>query len=258
MTALVAAETAVLVVLAVLVAGLLRSHASILRRLHELDQAGVGQPGDGDVRPPINTFPGVPEPVPVNRPESDAFDVSGRTLDGEAVVVSTTNVAHDTVLAFLSSGCTTCQNFWEAFATPGQVRLPRDTRLVVVVKDPGEESPAALSPLRPAGLDVVMSSQAWVDYQVPGSPYVVAVEGRSGRVKGQGTGLSWDQMARLLAQATGDVAFLADTGQRAAKPLSDAQRESRVDAELMAAGILPGDPSLFQPPTPPEDGTANQ
>ena len=37
MAALIAIETVVLVLLTVLVAGLLRSHAAILARLHELD-----------------------------------------------------------------------------------------------------------------------------------------------------------------------------------------------------------------------------
>ena len=44
MTALVVAETAVLLLLGLLVAGLLRSHAEILRALHELRGVPLGVP----------------------------------------------------------------------------------------------------------------------------------------------------------------------------------------------------------------------
>ena len=53
-----------------------------------------------------------------------------------------------------------------------------------------------------------MSTQAWRDYEVPGSPHVVFVEGRTGRVRGEGTGQSWAQVAQMLARATGDVDLL--------------------------------------------------
>ena len=124
--------------------------------------------------------------------------------------------------------------------------LPARARLVVVTKDLSEESPSLLAELAPPTIDVVLSSQAWSDYNVPGSPYVVAVEGRTGRVQGEGTGMSWDQVAGLLAQATGDRAYLvADSSGRPSKPESDVEREARVDRELLAAGVLPGDASLY-------------
>jgi len=247
MTALVAVESVVLVLLAVLVAGLLRSHATILRRLHELDGAPEGRSGRLSVDPPIRTVAGVPEPVAGRGRNAAAHDLTGRDAQGGATVVRVAGVAHDTVLLFLSSGCQTCAAFWQALADRSQIHLPRSTRLVVVTKDAAEESPSELAELRPPGLDIVMSSRAWADYAVPGSPYVVSVEGASGTVDGEGTGLSWEQVARLLAQATGDVAFLGGTELRDAKPLGDAEREGRVDRELMDAGILPGDPSLYPP-----------
>jgi hypothetical protein len=238
MTALIGVESAVLLVLSVLVAGLLRSHATILRRLHELD-TGRSQ-GGADFR----VMPGLAEPVPLDAPFLPARDIEGRSLDDDAIVIRTGHVEHGTVLAFLSSSCSTCETFWEEFASPGLL-LPADVRLVVVTKGLAEESPFALAQLRPRGIDVVMSSQAWVDYQVPGSPYVVAIDGPSGRTIGEGTGMSWNQVARLLAESTGDAGYVADTGFRQHKPESDAEREARVDRELISAGILPGDPSLY-------------
>src|SRR4029079_9053304 len=92
------------------------------------------------------------------------------------------------------------------------------------------------------------------DYGVPGSPYFVLVHGPSGRVRGEGTGPDWDQVSSLLERATGEVAHAAQpAANRVRKPSSDADRESRIDTELLAAGVPPGDTSLYTPPTPAGD-----
>ena len=150
-------------------------------------------------------------------------------------------VQHDTVLVFLSSQCATCETFWRQLSRPG-LALPDRTRLLIVTKSAAEESPSAVAAQRAPHLDVVMSSQAWTDYNVPGSPYVVAVDGVRGRVVGEGTGMSWDQVVKMLVEATGDIGFLQDVSARRGKPEADTAREIRVDRELMAGGILPGDP----------------
>src|SRR5262249_11376445 len=112
---------------------------------------------------------------------------------------------------------------------------------------PDEESVSSIAALAPPDVNLVMSSAAWEQYRVPGSPYFVFVDGSTGRIRGEGTGLSWEQVGNLLAQATGDLAFaIGDAGARNHKPESDAEREQRIDRELMAAGIFPGDPSLYE------------
>ena len=73
-------------------------------------------------------------------------------------------------------------------------------RLVVVTKDPSHESPARLRELAPPGVRVVMSSAAWVDYDVPASPYFVHVDAR-GELAGEGTAQRFDQVLSLLADA---------------------------------------------------------
>ena len=88
---------------------------------------------------------------------------------------------------------------------------------------------------------MVLSSQAWRDYAVPGSPYVVWVV--DGRVRGEGTGLSWAQVRTLLTDAA------------AAGPRGTPRMEERIDAELEAAGITPGDPSLGPPGPSGQDPT---
>ena len=110
----------------------------------------------------------------------------------------------------------------------------------VVAKDEQDESVSLLAELCPPGVDLVMSGQAWSDYEVPGSPYVVVVDGPTGRVKGEGSGTSFSQLSALVAQAAGDASA------RDRKPGRDTERESDVDRELMRAGIMPGDVRLYQ------------
>lgn len=240
MTALVVVEAVAIGLLGLLVAGLLRSHAEILRQLHAL---GAGREGEGAPAPATAVD------VPMGpTPGSRAHDVAGATPWGDAVAVGVTGVPHDTLLAFLSSGCLTCSGFWEALGRPGdELGLPPHTRVVAVTKGPGEESESALREVVPRQLTVVMSTQAWLDYEVPGSPYFVHVDGARGRVAGEGTAASWDQVASLVARATEDrMVVRTRNGERQA----EVRREARIDQELLAAGIRPGDPQLY-PTDPP-------
>jgi hypothetical protein len=229
-SAILVVETVVVVLLTLLVAGLLRSHAEILRRLHAL---GAGLDPDAAAEGPSPTMS---PPVDPRTPGSETFaaatDLDGAGLHDDAVHVSVVGARHRTLLAVLSSGCLTCQGFWEAFADGRGLDLSADIRLVVVTKDGGEESISALRRLAPPHLPVVMSSAAWADYRVPGSPYFVLVDGQDGRVRGEGTGANWDQVKNLLRQALDDSH--ADG------------REVRIDRELLAQGLAPGDPSLYR------------
>jgi hypothetical protein len=183
-----------------------------------------------------------------------AHDISGVGRTGEVVAVRTIAVAHDTVLVFLSSGCSGCTGFWEQLADRRwQVSFDR-SRVLVVTKSPDEESSSLLAALCPPDVDLVMSSAAWTDYAVPGSPYVVVVDGQTGRVKGEGSGVSLSQVSGLIAQAGGDQAAGpgAANGYQVGrnpfgKPLADVEREEDVDRVLLAAGINPGHASLYAP-----------
>ena len=235
MTALVTVETVVLVLLTVAVVGLLRSHGEILRRLHALG-AGLD--------------PDAPDTPIVLRPRGDlpregsglgpAADLAGSGLRDDAVTIPVVGVQHRTLLAFLSSGCLTCRGFWDAFARPATLGLPADVRVVVVTKDGAEESLRAVRELAAPDLAVVMSSAAWEHYAVPGSPYFALVDGAAGRVVGEGTGASWEQVRSLLDHSTGD-----EPG-RAGFAAGAAATEARIDQELLAQGIRPGDPRLYR------------
>jgi hypothetical protein len=237
---LVAAEALVLALMSVLVVGLLRSHAEILRKLHEL---GAGTEGDSAARP-------VPVAPPSPRRTGEgAPDITGTTPFDEAVVLAPAASGQDTLLAFLTTGCTTCAPFWDALADTAVT--PTGARVVVITRGAGDESVALAQKLSGGRIDVVMSSAAWQAYGVPGAPYFVQVDGRSGRVSGEGTAKTWEQVLQLLdraaTDAAGPAAALAADG-LAGPWASDAEREARIDHELEAAGIRPGDPRLFHPP----------
>ncbi|HEV2886010.1 MAG TPA: hypothetical protein VGX49_03800 [Jatrophihabitans sp.] len=243
MTALLIVETVILAVLCVLVAGLLRGYATVLRRLHQLDGGAEAGPA------PFRTIATIPEPAgaaPATRIEgrdewASSHDIDGVSLRGEIVSVRTVGVEHDTILAFLSSHCEGCTGFWHELGEPGSWTTPLGSRLLVVTKGPEDESPSALSQLCPDGVDLVMSSQAWTDFEVPGSPYVVVADGRTGRVKGEGSGTSFSQVGGLIRQSVEDSRHPA----MARKPDADRRRERDVDRILLSAGIGPQDPSLY-------------
>ena len=237
MTVLVVLLTVVVGLLALVVLGLLRSHAEILRRLHDLgighldqgpDAATAGGPSWSTRRPAVAAGVPAPSDAATARP---AADIAGATPGGGSASVAVVGARHRTVVAFLTSGCGTCADYWSAFAAEGAAR---HGRLVVVTRGPDQESPAAVQRLAPPGTTVIMSNEAWEDYAVPGSPYVVLVDGPTGVVVGEGTGASWEQVDRLLGQAVADV------------PLGGRidVREAEVDQALLAAGITPGHPSL--------------
>jgi hypothetical protein len=239
-TAVVVVLAIVVAVLAFLVAGLLRSHATILRRLHELGagiETAAGPPPPAPAAPDTDANDlGLPQP-PVVAEGRRAADIAGAGPGGDALALRVTGARQDTILVFLSSGCTTCHVFWDELRTAA---VPAGARLVIVTKGAEAESPVAIAELAPPDVTVVMSSEAWTDYQVPGSPYVIDVDAASGRVRGEGTGPSWGQVARMLLQGAGDLA-----SRRSTKAASDAQREHEADAVLLAAGITPGDASLY-------------
>jgi hypothetical protein len=210
-TALVTVETVLLALLVLLVAGLLRSHAEILRRLG---------PGESPL----------PEP---RRGSADthAAAITGETLEGDRVKLDFAAAAGSpTLLAFLSTGCSVCHGFWEGL---GEATLPSPLQTLIVTRAEDRESPARLRELAPEGVPVVMSSAAWEDYRVPGAPYFVLVDGA---IRGEGAASSWEALASLLKDAMDDVAITPSSGRA---------RGERIDERFAAAGIGPDDPSLY-------------
>jgi len=203
LTALVIVETIVLALLAVIVVSLLRSHAELLRRLPAPDDDEHHAHGAAI---PIERTPTLSSSLPApTRRASEAHDVVGTTLGGDRVVVSAAS-GSDTLFAFLSTGCLTCQTFWDGLQPGVRLAMPGGARVIVVVKDPALESPSKLANLAPPDVPVIQSSQAWEDFGVQMSPYFCFVDGRSGTVRSEGAAMTWEQVSSLLTDALFDEA----------------------------------------------------
>ncbi len=241
--------------LCVLVVGLLRSHAVILRALYDAgidldpDNAGprahsatpIIRPSvefESATAPTIRTIDGVPGPADIAGMR--APDLVGLTPSGATRSVAV-NGRGATLLAFLTTGCATCATFWAEFAEG--VRLPADTRLVIVTKGGNEESPADVAAMAPSGVLTISSSEAWDDYRIPVAPYFVLVDGRRGIVAGEGAAHSWELVSQLLDRALADAGY-QEGELRRRDVLLGRRRQNRVDQSLRDAGIEPGDPRL--------------
>jgi len=209
--AVVILEAVAVGLLGLLVAGLLRSHAEVLRQLHAL---GAGREG---LQPPAHG----PGRTP-GRLGAAPSRVDGTAPDGEAVSIALDRPGDRVLLLFLSSGCGTCAVWWDALRAGAHRERP--WRTVAVARGVDEESPSLLAGLSPGDVPVVLSSAAWEAFRVPGAPYAVKVDGGSGRVVGEGVARSWAQLASLVGASVGDAG---------------------ADAALSAAGIGPGHPSLY-------------
>jgi hypothetical protein len=236
MTALVVGLAVAVALLGVLVAGLLRANAEMVRAFHQMGvDLSPRTPGPQSIPVSLSA-----RPTPGRPDSSDVIDLTGNNLQGDAVSLALSGVRHDTLVAFLTSGCQTCQGFWDAFrGEPPEV--PGGARLVIVTRGPEAESPGVIAGLAGSGrtaVPVVMSSAAWDHYDIPYAPYFIYISGAGGRVVGEGVAAGWDQVQTLVANAVAD----GTTGRPRSR--ADRARDSEVDRALQEAGIGPGDPRL--------------
>jgi hypothetical protein len=252
----IAVNFALLALLALLVVGLLRAHAEVLRRLENLDRAGaVIGTANGDAPQPEATgdrevgsgVGEIAQPILGHRPGGGAAAIDFRAKrDG-------------TLLTFLSAGCVSCGEIWEAITTgKGDLAALGIARVVIVTKGPGEEDPVRIQRLAGGFRDVVMSSEAFGHYAADFTPYFVLVK-PSGEIAGVGTAQSWEQMLAMIREATLDEEFAKRlTPRRGVLELArgwtrrsrrrvetPADQAARAEAELSAAGIGRGHPSLY-------------
>jgi hypothetical protein len=223
-------------ILGLLVAGLLTSHAAILRQLHELTSHDDGAS--------FQTRPGVATP---RTGSGGPVAIAGTDPAGDPVSVALTGRSNLTLLAFLSSGCLTCRGFWQALREPRELDLPDEVRPVIVTKDPQNEQVALVRDLAPTQVTTVMSTAAWDDYEVPVAPYFILVDGSSAHVVGEGAAATWGQLSDLMAQALADTRVLDRIRRR---PGATGRRDRDTDEALLRAGIRPGDSRLFGSPAP--------
>lgn len=221
--------------LTLVVFGLLRTHADILRALH---RAGI------PLEDPAATSAVGPVAVSAPSRNAAATDISGTVPGGGPVSVSVGGT-QQTLLAFLSSGCRTCATFWSELTSPEIEIGAQEARLVIVAQDPAHDSESRLVELAPANVRTVCSSAAWEAYGVPGSPFFVLVDGSDRRVVGSGTATNWPQVRRLFTEALADSSRASAAQGGAGR--NGAGQSDALGAELAAFGIGPGHPSLYPP-----------
>ncbi|MEX1094239.1 MAG: hypothetical protein WEF28_13945 [Acidimicrobiia bacterium] len=243
---LVIALAVVVGLLALLVVGLLRSHAEILRKLDSLG-AGVEIAGGGHVHEDqLKLSPG-PRAAQGATP-----DLIGVNPDGEPVAVSTSVGTEPLLVAFLSTTCSSCTVFWENLDGSERYFGGIRHRVVIATLGADEESPTRAQSLVRGQADVVMTSQGWADFEVPGAPYFAVIDPARGIV-GEGSATTYQALEEFLVDSTNDSKW---DRRRAQKDRTGIERESRIDEELRAAGIEPGDPRLYpEPETKKGDGS---
>lgn len=242
MTAVVVALGTCVALLGILVVGLLRSHAEILRELHDLRGGAAPDLAAERLRPGVALPRGT-------EAAAAGSDLTGLTPSGDAVQIAVSGSERSTLLLFLSSGCLTCRGFWDALGDAATLGLDEQIQPIAVTKGPEVESLASIVALAPADVPTVLTSQAWDDYDVPVAPYAILVD-PSGRVIGEGAATTWAQVRDLMHQALADVAAGQDADlRRRVEALrtrrgATGDRDAGVDAVLLAAGIAPDHPSL--------------
>ena len=247
MLALVIVQTVLVILLTVVVVSLLRSHADILRRLHAAGLDSESGSADGHTHGgrtqdvPLRTRSGVPEPSAAVGSGRSAVPIVGERPSGASATVEPGVGSDLTLVAFLSSGCTTCAEFWEALSDP--VDLPGNARLLIVTGGIDREEPLDVDRLAPSWATTIMSTEAWDDYEVPASPYFMLVA-PGGAIVGEGAALTFDQLTSLVQRAVSSD-NTPPTMRRGPGRRTTAKRLEDTDEELLAAGITPEHPSLY-------------
>ena len=209
----------------VLVGGLLRSHAEILRRLgagartatpapRRADAAGGSGASARRAAPP--RWPGPRRPATRSRS------------------TSTAPAAAPTLLAFLTSGC--CDLRRRSGRRSARRRLPAGVRTVVVTHGSERERPARLRKLAPAGDpggDVLAGVGATTACPAPRTSCWSTAS-----IRGEGVATSWPALGSLVGDAIEDQ---RRGRRRARRP----RRASASIETLAAAGIGPDHPSLY-------------
>ena len=203
----------VLALLALLVAGLLRSHAEILRALHSLG---------------VTWIPRAPTTVPARHRRS-ARRSSGRRRcrsglharrsTSSAPRPSTTRSASRSS-APSTSRCSRSSRVgaaraWRSgtcSATADPSRCPVTRGSCASARTRARRASRASAASRRPTIPTVMSSKAWADYDVPVAPFFVLVDGDSGEVIGEGAANEWDQVQSLLHTALDDAGMLDRKG----------------------------------------------
>jgi hypothetical protein len=106
------------------------------------------------------------------------------------------------LLAFLATRCDGCEEFWAGMVDTEARGLPASVATVAVTKGPETIDPVEVDRLASGrAVPVVMSDQAWTDYQVMGYPHFILVDPTEGCVIGETIGFGWDDVVAMVRSA---------------------------------------------------------
>jgi hypothetical protein len=215
------AEITGLGLLAALCVGLLRTNASLTRRVDALEIAaerarrrqaanalrteasqeatmGSSPSGSSDAEPED-------DPAPQDSADDGLVSLDGTTPDGSPLSVDL-HSSDPQLVAFLSTSCAICTSLWEGLRSGALAEQSPTLRSIVVTKSAPVEDADRVRELSGAGdIVTVMSTQAWEDYEIPGSPYFLLVGGEPRDVIGEGPASGWADVSAIvgrLARAT--------------------------------------------------------
>jgi hypothetical protein len=168
-------------------------------------------------------------PIPTYRdhPATTGCDIEGVDPAGARRSVEIVALGEPLFLLFLSSSCQGCRDLWEGMDELRHALGPR-VRVVVVTRGPEQEDAALVARLSAAtasgargsgpgsgnesgdgssleAAEVVMSSQAYLDYRVGGPPFYALTLGREVRTEGVAWGVSETAASVLRALAGPDT-----------------------------------------------------
>jgi hypothetical protein len=154
-------------------------------------------------------------PIPTYRdhPATVGHDLVGVDPGGAPSSVGIEAGAEAVCVLFLSSSCRGCRDLWEGMGALGRVLGP-GVRVVVVTRGPEAEDAAAVGRLAASGggvsgaggvTEVVMSSQAYLDYGVGGPPFFALTVGTEVRTEGVPWGVAETAEAVRVALAGPDA-----------------------------------------------------
>jgi thioredoxin-related protein len=214
----------ILIILALqsfLVVALLRSHADILKRLHDLENFGEPKhESSQDLEGPVS-------------------DITGVSPEEKVVSIAINSFKQVVLLCFLSSGCHTCKFFWNDLSD--EIMSDLKVTPLIVTKGPNREDSKLIKALYNSKVRCVMSDDTWSAFKVPTTPYFVLLD-ITGRKIGEGTAVNIDSLKSFVSQSLRDrrqEKIMQNLNRSAMK-----DREDLVDQTLRDAGIFKGHPSL--------------
>ncbi len=183
-----------------------RDHRFLRRAPENSSSVAPGQPA-GDRANPISdkVFVDGLRPIPSGTLETarplPTGHLSGTSPDGRPIEV-TLDQSGQTLLAFLAARCDGCEAFWHGLGTQEPPILPAGLACVVITRSAARTDVAQIAWLA-AGIHwpVVMSDEAWTEFQVMSYPVFVLVDGPSRSVVAETVGFGWDDVLEMVASA---------------------------------------------------------